>query len=251
MSENHQKYRFSAVMQDQRKSALQKYQDTVIGQRGLLPLLRYELLTLLLGPLPGLLGLGLRRIFYPALFGAAGRNPVFGHHLSLRGTHRIFLGDNVMLDEYVFLSFRGEAEQSIRLGGNVLIGRYSQVRARGGTITLADSVSVGAFCYLGTASQLTVGEHSLFGGGCFVGGIQHGYSDPNRLIAEQPLVDRGGIVIGRDVWIGAHAVVNDGVRIGDGAVIGANAVVTKDIPPFAVAAGIPAKVIGSRQADRP
>ncbi len=248
MNGGHQQYRFSEVMQDQRKSALQKYQDTVVGQRGLRPLLRYELLNLLLGPLPGLLGLGLRRIFYPALFGAVGRNPVFGHHLALRGPHRIFLGDNVMLDEHVFLSFRGEAEQSIRLGSNVLIGRYSQVRARGGSISLADSVSVGAFCYLGTASQLIVGEHCLFGGGCFVGGIQHGFSDPAKPIAEQPLVDRGGIVIGRDVWIGAHAVVNDGVRIGDGAVIGANAVVTKDVPPFAIAAGIPAKVIGTRGA---
>ena len=242
-----QQYRFSEVMQDQRKSALQKYQDTVIGRRGLLPLLRHELLTLLLGPLPGLPGLGLRRIFYPALFGAAGRNPVFGHHLSLRGPYRIFLGDNVMLDEHVFLSFRGEAEQSIRLGSNVLIGRYSQVRARGGTITLADNVSVGAFCYLGTASRLEVGEHCLFGGNCFVGGIQHGFSDPDRPIAEQPLVDRGGIVIGRDVWVGAHAVVNDGVRIGDGAVIGSNAVVTKDIPPFAVAAGVPAQIISRRE----
>jgi acetyltransferase-like isoleucine patch superfamily enzyme len=243
---DHQKYRFHEVMQDQRKSALQKYQDTVIGQRGLLPLLRYELLSLLLGPLPGMLGLGLRRLFYPALFGAAGRNPVFGHHLALRSPHRIFLGDNVMLDDYVFLSFRGEAEQSIRLGSNVLIGRYSQVRARGGEIQLADNVSIGAFCYLGTASKLIVGEHSLFGGNCFIGGIQHGFSDPGRPIAEQPLVDRGGIVIGRDVWICAQAVINDGVRIGDGAVVGSNAVVTKDIPPFAVAVGVPAKVIGQR-----
>ncbi|WP_420208911.1 acyltransferase [Candidatus Electronema sp. JC] len=246
MSGGHGKYRFREVMEDQRKSALQKYQDTVMGQRGLIQLLRYELLTLLLGPLPGMLGLGLRRIFYPALFGAAGRNPVFGHHLALRGIHRIFFGDNVMLDDYVFLSFRGEAEQSIRLGSNVLIGRYSQVRARGGEIQLADNVSIGAFCYLGTASKLIVDEHCLFGGNCFIGGVQHGFSDPSRPIAEQPLVDRGGIVIGRDVWIGAHAVVNDGVRIGDGAVIGANAMVTKDIPPFAVAAGIPAKVISQR-----
>ncbi|MGX9727400.1 MAG: acyltransferase [Candidatus Electronema sp. VV] len=243
---DHQKYRFREAMRDQRKSALQKYRDTVVGQRGLLPLLRHELLTLLLGPLPGLLGLGLRRLLYPALFGAAGRNPVFGHHLALRAPHRIFLGDNVMLDDYVFLSFRGEEEQSIRLGSNVLIGRYSQVRARGGEIQVADNVSIGAFCYLGTASKLMVGEHSLLGGNCFIGGIQHGFSDPGRPIAEQDLVDRGGIVIGRDVWVGAHAFVNDGVRIGDGAVIGASAVVTKDIPPFAIAAGVPAKIIGMR-----
>ena len=112
---------------------------------------------------------------------------------------------------------------------------------------LADSVSVGSFCYLGTTSILTVGEHSLFGSNCFVGGIQHDFSDPNKHIAEQRILDLGGISIGRDVWIGAHAVINDGVRIGDGAVIGANAMVTKDVPSFTIVAGVPAKVIGTRR----
>lgn len=51
------------------------------------------------------------------------------------------------------------------------------------------------------------------------------------------------VEIGNDVWIGANVVIMDGLKIGDGAVIGANAVVTKNIPPYAIAVGIPAKVI--------
>jgi acetyltransferase-like isoleucine patch superfamily enzyme len=246
MSDRHSRHRFHEIFDDPHRSALQKYQDTVIGGRSLSALLRHELLTLLLGPLPGLLGLGLRRMFYPALFGRVGRKPVFGHHLTLRGAQHIFIGDNTMLDDHVFLSFRGEADQHLRIGSNVLIARFSQIKVRSGILELADNISIGPFCHLGTSSALTVGGHSLFGANCFIGGIRHGFSDPDRPIAEQPLVDRGGVAIGRDVWIGAHAVVNDGVRIGDGAVIGANAVVTKDVPPFAIAAGVPAKIIGAR-----
>ena len=60
---------------------------------------------------------------------------------------------------------------------------------------------------------------------------------------KRPVVQCGGIVIGDRVWIGDRAVILGGVHIGEGAVIGANAVVTHDIPPYAVAAGVPAKVI--------
>ena len=55
--------------------------------------------------------------------------------------------------------------------------------------------------------------------------------------------NKGDIVIGNDVWIGYQAVVLSGVKIGDGAIIGAGSVVTKDIPPYTIAAGVPARVI--------
>lgn len=54
------------------------------------------------------------------------------------------------------------------------------------------------------------------------------------------------VLIGDDVWIGVNAIIMDGVQIGDGAVIGANAVVTKDVPPYAVVVGVPAKIIKYR-----
>ena len=54
------------------------------------------------------------------------------------------------------------------------------------------------------------------------------------------------VVIGADAWIGAHAVVLAGVTTGDGAIVGAGAVVTKDVPAYAIVAGVPARMIGSR-----
>ena len=58
--------------------------------------------------------------------------------------------------------------------------------------------------------------------------------------------NKGDIVIGNDVWIGFEAVILAGVKIGDGAIIGARAVVTKDVPPYSIVGGIPAKVIRKR-----
>lgn len=57
---------------------------------------------------------------------------------------------------------------------------------------------------------------------------------------------RGDVIIGNDVWVGTEALIMSGVRIGDGAVIGARAVVTKDVPPYAIAAGNPAKLVRFR-----
>ena len=80
---------------------------------------------------------------------------------------------------------------------------------------------------------------------------QHGHDDPNLPMREQPLTSRGDIVIEDDVWLGAQVCVMDGVVIGKGAIVGAGAVVTKDVPPYTLAVGVPARVIRSRQEEVP
>lgn len=247
MSDRHRQYRFQEVIGDRKKSVLRKYQNLVIGKRSLPALIRYELSMMLLNPVQGMAGLALRRMLFPGMFGGVGQGVIFGHHLSLRSPYRIFIGDNTVIDEYAFLSYRGDPEQRLRIGSNSFIGRYSQLKVRHGAMELGDKVTIGPFCHLGTISRLIVGDYCLFGTNCFIGGIQHGFKDPDRPIVEQELSDRGGVEINRDVWLGSHVVVNDGVHIGEGAVIGANAVVTDDIPAFAIAAGVPAKVIDSRK----
>lgn len=74
----------------------------------------------------------------------------------------------------------------------------------------------------------------------------HDFSDPEVFIKDQGMVV-GTVTIDDDVWIGNHVVINRGVDIGKGCVIGSGAVVTKDIPPYSVAVGVPCRVIRSRK----
>jgi len=78
-------------------------------------------------------------------------------------------------------------------------------------------------------------------------------SDPNESRLAPRLIQpvRGKIVVGDDAWIGAGAIVLPNVTIGEGAVVGAGAVVTKDVPPFAIVVGVPAKVIRTVRKEEP
>src|SRR5262245_20693621 len=82
-----------STLSDRRTSALSKYQDLVVGRRGLGRLVLYELVTLFTSWVPGALGLVLRKVAYPWLLGACGRNVTFGQGVVLRHPHKIRLGD--------------------------------------------------------------------------------------------------------------------------------------------------------------
>ncbi len=244
--DKHRKFRFENIMQDKNNSALQKYQDLFIGNRKLSTLIYYELATLLFGHLPGMLGLFLRRHTYPHLFARSGKKVIFGHHVTLRTPGRIKLGNHVIIDDYCVLSMRGSDKESIELGDDVFIGRGSQIKARGGSVHIDNSANLSTECIVGSTSQVYIGKYCLIARGCYIGGIQHKFDRLDIPIVQQELDMRGGTHIEDDVWLGAHVIVNDGVRIGKGAVIGAGSVVTKDIPSYKIAVGVPAKVIKSR-----
>lgn len=124
------------------------------------------------------------------------------------------------------VSFRNA--ERITLGAGTHIGENSIVWAGNST----GRIVLGAKCLLAPNVTLTASNYGTAAG---------------TPIMDQPKIERD-IVLGDDVWLGANVVVTAGVTIGDGAVIGAGAVVTKDIPANAIAVGIPARVIGSREA---
>lgn len=108
---------------------------------------------------------------------------------------------------------------TLRTGRDCSINPYTVVR---GAIELGDAVRIGA-------------HTSLLG-------FNHSFADPELEVHRQPLSSKG-IVVGNDVWIGSHAVILDGVRVGDRAVVAAGAVVTKDVPAGAVVGGNPARIL--------
>jgi acetyltransferase-like isoleucine patch superfamily enzyme len=109
------------------------------------------------------------------------------------------------------------------------------------------SIGAGTFLNLGTmvASMelVEIGDHCMFANGCFVTDANHRFDDPDKPITWQGFDSKGPTRIGDNVWCGAHVVITSGVTIGERCVIGANSVVTTDIPPFSIAAGVPARVL--------
>ncbi|MGH2835908.1 MAG: acyltransferase [Solirubrobacteraceae bacterium] len=110
-------------------------------------------------------------------------------------------------------------------------------------------IGAGSFFNLGVmvaALELVeIGAHCMFANGCVITDSNHRFDDRERPVPWQGFSSQGPTRVGDNVWCGAHVVITSGVTIGERCVIGANSVVTKDIPPFSVAAGAPARVIRS------
>jgi len=228
------------------ESALKKYQDVHIGRKSsFLELLKYELLTFLFSPIPGALGFFLRKMFYKRLFAKMGSGSIMGSHLTIRCPGQIFLGNNFVADSNVVLDAKGK-DSSIEIGDSIFIGKNTIFSCASSIIKVGNEVSIGPGSYIRASrgpvtlgSYITIGAHTV---------IISGNPDYKRL--DIPMMkqegEAKGITIGDDVWVGVGVMIIDGVRIGNGCVIGAGAVVTKDVSDYSIAAGVPAKVLGSR-----
>ncbi|MHC4148986.1 MAG: acyltransferase [Planctomycetota bacterium] len=237
---------FLSTAEDTHRTARQKYQDLVVGDRNLWPLIKHEFLVTLLSNIPGAIGFVLRQKFYRSLFRAIGRGVVIGKNVTLQRASQVGIGDNALIDDGVCISVRGDNAQII-VGQKTLIGRGSTLQVRSGTLQIGEHVSIGNYCRIATASGLVIGRYSLISAFCYVGATNHRFDRTDIPMIFQGAQDKGGVIIEEDVWIGAHVVVLDGVRIGKGSVIGSCSLVTKNIPDYAIAYGIPAKVHDTRK----
>ncbi|MFD0308111.1 acyltransferase [Streptomyces sp. NPDC127119] len=134
--------------------------------------------------------------------------------------------DTLRLGENSYIAGHAYVTGEVTTGSDCTVNPYATVRGR---IALGDGVRIGA-------------HSSLLG-------FNHGFG-PDRPVHRQPLTSKG-ITVGDDVWIGSNVVVLDGVTIGDHCVVGAGAVVTKDLPPWSVTAGNPARRLRDRRESGP
>jgi acetyltransferase-like isoleucine patch superfamily enzyme len=232
---------------DERKSKLQRYRDLVIGERGLWALIKYEIVITLSAGMPGALGLFLRALLYPRLLGTCGRGVTFGVGVVLRHPGKIRLGDNVVVDDYCCLDAKGVDNRGIDVGARVFIGRNTILSCKNGDIVIDDDANIGFNAEVFSASKVRIGKKVLMAAYTYLVGGDHLY---DRI--DIPVLDQGrtarGIEVDDHAWLGAHVVVTDGSRIGRDAIVGAGAVVVGEIPDFAIATGIPAKVVRDRRA---
>ncbi|MFQ5813050.1 MAG: acyltransferase [Anaerolineae bacterium] len=203
-----------------------------------------QVLFALVSWVPTILGIGLRAVLYKLIMKVDGFAAI-ENGVRLRFASNIRLGNGVYLDQGVYLhacpngieigegtfvmhhaelhvyNFRNIPHSGIRIGRNCLISEFNVLRGQGG-ITIGDNV------YTAPLVQMLA--------------VDHVYDDPTRPIIDQGITAKG-IVVEDNAWIGAGAIILDGVRVGKGAVVGAGSVVAEDVPPHTVVAGVPAKVV--------
>lgn len=249
-----QQYKALPKIMDEEKSVIARYREISLGRGGWFFLFKYEMTMLLCNGLSGAPGLWLRKKLYPKLLGNVGRGVVFGRDISLRHPGRIAVGDCVVVDDGCVLDARSEESIAISIGSRTILARNTIIACKGGKVRIGNDVGMGAYttihCF--TGNRVEIGNKVLIGPYCYIVGAGLYKMDRTDVpIAEQGLDLRGGVTIGDNVWLGARSTILDGVAIGNDAVVGAGAVVTKDVPPFTVVAGIPAKIVRNRKESDP
>jgi acetyltransferase-like isoleucine patch superfamily enzyme len=230
---------------DERRSKLQRYADLVVGRPGLWALFKFEAIVTLTSWVPGALGLLLRSRLYPRLLGRCGRNVTFGANVVLRHPHKISVGDNVVIDDNCCLDAKGSDNVGITIGSGVFVGRNTILSCKNGDIELDDQANIGFNVEIFAASRVRVGKKVLIAAYCYLVGGDHLYDRIDIAVLEQGRTARG-IEVDDNAWLGAHAVVTDGSRVGKDAIIGAGAIVIGEIPDFSIAAGVPARILRNR-----
>ncbi|PPS43127.1 DapH/DapD/GlmU-related protein [Chroococcidiopsis sp. TS-821] len=235
-----------------------------------------SLITALFEWIPRGTGIVLRRSVYRAIFARIGHSVRIQTGVEFIQPRHIEIGNNVNINRGAFLSSavltnktqasnnkiyigdRVHIESSVRIntaGENCSIYLHEQVNLDCGVDIKAHDrglIEIGAKTYIGPYTCIAgpgpvkIGKNCLVASHSGIYGNNHKFADPSCSIQEQGLICKG-IVVEDDCWLGTGVKVLDGVTIGKGSVIGAGAVVTKDIPPYSVAVGVPAKVISKRQ----
>lgn len=151
----------------------------------------------------------------------------------------------------VFLD-RGARISARRGYGRVILGRWihlgvdTALRCHEGTLTVGDKSVLGRGVSVNCYLDVEIGAAVLFADDIYVSDFDHKFADLTMPIKDQG-ISKARVRIEPDVWIGTKATVTSGVVIGEGAVVGANAVVTRDLPPYSVSVGVPARVIKDRR----
>ena len=160
---------------------------------------------------------------------------------------RLHLGCSCFIDDGVTIYAHSDGGE-VRLGDRVHLYRGTIIEVgAGGNVVIGNDTHVQAFCNLkGFLGDLIIGCNVQIAPHCGFSPYEHNFEQRDVPIKTQGIRSAGDIVLEDDVWLGLGVAVLEGVRIGKGAVVGAGAVVTKDLPAYAVAVGVPARTIRTR-----
>jgi acetyltransferase-like isoleucine patch superfamily enzyme len=209
--------------------------------------LRYvweQLILCLFGWIPTVLGIALRAAAYRLILRMDGLAAI-EKGVRIRFANQIRLARGVYVDEGVYLH---ACPGGISIGENTIVMHHAELHVynfrhlpHAGISVGRDSL-IGEFNVLRGQGGIRIGDRVYTSPHVQMAAVNHVFADPTRSFVEQGITAEG-ITVDDDVWVGAGAIVTDGVHIGHGAVVAAGAVVVRDVPPHAVVAGVPARVI--------
>lgn len=205
------------------------------------------LVTGLFGDLPAIaLGPKFRKLIYRSILANMGKSVYIQNGVEFLGASNIELGSGVHLFKGVRIDALGDQNNKITLEEGVSIERNVDIGALDNTqIHIDKGTFIGVGACIAGPGNVKIGKRCLIAAHSGIFANNHTYADPLKYIADQGVTCKG-ITIEDDCWLGHAVTVIDGVTIGKGSVIGAGAVVTKDIPPYSIAVGTPARVIKTR-----
>lgn len=162
----------------------------------------------------------------------------------------ISLGARTQVEHGAILRANTSTRPGISLGDDTSIKEYAVLNANQGKIILGERCWMGPHCLIYGNGDVTIGNDVLIAAHTTINSISH-----VALRTDVPMSSQGihcdPVVIEDDVWIGLNCTILQGVTVGKGSIIGAGAVVTRDIPPYSIALGVPARVTGKRTINEP
>ena len=179
----------------------------------------------------------------PVLWKGIGADCRISHSAKIHNSRAIHLGNSVTIADSVILD---ATAGQITIGDQTSILPYALLLTYGGNICIGSHCSVNPFCVLYGLGGLKIGDNVRIATQTVIVPANHNFNDvaiPIRLQGSE----LKGVVIEDDVWIGAGVKILDGVVIGQGSVVAAGSVVTKNVPNYAVVAGVPARIIRWRK----
>lgn len=183
------------------------------------------------------------------------RNPkgmLLGKRVSFFAISKIKWGKFLRLGNDVHVS--ALSRHGVEFGDNVSVGAFSRIIVStsfsniGEKIKIGNNVGIGEFAYLGGSGGLEIGDECIVGQYLSCHPENHNYQNIEISIRHQG-VNRKGIKIGKNCWIGSKVTILDGVEIGDGCILAAGSVITKSFPDNSIIGGIPAKLLKTRTND--